>query len=148
MRGLIQRVTEARVEVGEEIVGRIERGVLALIGVSRDDSDVDARWLARKIADLRIFEDDSGRLNHSLAEVNGAVLAVSQFTLYADAGKGRRPSFSRAANGEEAQQLYGLCLDELRLRGLPVATGRFGAHMRVALVNDGPVTIWLDSRGE
>ena len=146
MRGLIQRVSEARVEVDNEIVGAIGRGVLAFVGVAREDTEADARWLAGKVAELRIFEDDAGKLNRSVAEVGGEVLAVSQFTLYGDARKGRRPSFSRAAPPEDAERLYQRCVDDLRARGVAVATGRFRAHMKVSLVNDGPVTIWLDSR--
>lgn len=147
MRGLIQRVTEARVEVDSEVVGSIGRGVLVLVGVARDDADEDASWMAAKIAELRIFEDDAGKMNGSVEDVRGEVLAVSQFTLFADTSHGRRPSFTQAAEPEDAERLYLRCVWELRARGLPVATGLFGARMRVCLVNDGPVTIWLDSRG-
>lgn len=146
MRGLIQRVSEARVEVDGETVGAIGRGLVLLIGVGREDREEDAVWLADKAAELRLFADASGKLNHSVAEISGEVLAISQFTLQADVRKGRRPSFSRAAEAEEAERLYLRCVWGLRARGLPVATGVFGAHMRVALVNDGPVTLWLDSR--
>ena len=145
MRGLIQRVVEARVEVASEIIAATGRGLLLFLGVAREDTELDASWLANKAAELRIFEDEAGRMNSSVAEVAGEVLVVSQFTLYGDARKGRRPSFSRAASPPEAERLYLRCVDALRARGLRVATGRFGADMQVALVNDGPVTIWLDS---
>jgi D-tyrosyl-tRNA(Tyr) deacylase len=148
MRGLIQRVAEARVEVGGEIVGAVGRGLLLFIGVGQGDSEADARWLAEKVADLRVFEDASGKLNSSVTQVSGAVLAVSQFTLYGDVRKGRRPSFSEAAAPDDAERLYDACVRALRARELAVETGRFGAHMRVSLVNDGPVTLWLDSRAE
>lgn len=146
MRGLIQRVAEARVEVDGEVVGAIGRGLLLFIGVAQEDGVADAVWLAGKSADMRIFEDDGGKLNCSVRDVKGGVLAVSQFTLYGDTSKGRRPSFGRAARPEEAERLYEHCVGELRRRHLPVETGRFGADMKVALVNDGPVTLWLDSR--
>jgi D-tyrosyl-tRNA(Tyr) deacylase len=146
MRGLIQRVSQARVEVEDEIVASIGPGLLVFIGVAREDTEADAAWLAAKVADLRIFEDEAGKLNRSVADVGGSVLAVSQFTLYGDARKGRRPSFSRAAAPEDAERLYLRCIDDLRGRGLGVRTGRFRAHMKVSLLNDGPVTIWLDSR--
>jgi len=146
MRGLIQRVTEARVEVDGEIIGAIGRGLLLFVGVAQEDGEADAAWLAAKSADLRIFEDEGGKLNASVGEVKGGVLAVSQFTLCGDTRKGRRPSFSGAARPEQAERLYNHCVDELRRRDLPVSTGRFGADMKVALVNDGPVTLWLDSR--
>jgi len=146
MRGLIQRVSHARVEVEDEIVASIGAGLLVFIGVAREDTEADAAWLAAKVADLRIFEDEAGKLNRSVADVGGSVLAVSQFTLYGDARKGRRPSFSRAAAPEDAERLYLRCIDDLRGRGLGVRTGRFRAHMKVSLLNDGPVTIWLDSR--
>lgn len=147
MRGLIQRVTEARVEVDGAVVGAIGRGVLVFIGVAREDTEADASWLAGKVAELRVFPDEAGKMNASVVDIRGEVLAVSQFTLCAEANKGRRPSFSTAADAEDAERLYLRCVWELRARGLPVATGLFGADMRVALVNDGPVTLWLDSRG-
>lgn len=146
MRVLIQRVSNARVDVDDEIIASIGPGLLVFIGVAGDDTEADAGWLAAKVADLRIFEDEAGKLNRSVVEVGGSVLAVSQFTLYGDARKGRRPSFSRAAAPEEAERLYLRCVEGLRSRGLAVGTGRFRAHMKVSLVNDGPVTIWLDSR--
>ena len=146
MRGLIQRVAEARVEVDGEVVGAVGRGLLVLIGVAREDTEEDAIWLAGKVADLRVFDDAGGKMNGSVTDIGGECLAVSQFTLHGDVRKGRRPSFSRAADPETAERLYLRCVWGLRARGLPVTTGVFGAHMRVALVNDGPVTLWLDSR--
>lgn len=148
MRGLIQRVSEARVEVDGTVTGAIERGVLLFVGVARDDDERDATWLAAKVGDLRIFPDQTGKMNASVTDIRGGVLVVSQFTLCGDASKGRRPSFTHAADPEDAERLYLRCVWELRARGLPVSTGTFGADMRVALVNDGPVTIWLDSRKE
>jgi len=146
MRGLIQRVSEARVEVGGTVTGAIGRGVLLFVGVARDDDERDSTWLAAKVGDLRIFPDHAGKMNASVTDIRGGVLVVSQFTLCGDASKGRRPSFTDAADPEDAERLYLRCVWELRARGLPVSTGTFGADMRVALVNDGPVTIWLDSR--
>jgi D-tyrosyl-tRNA(Tyr) deacylase len=128
------------------MVGQIGAGFVALVGVARDDVEDDARSIAGKIAGLRIFNDDAGAMNLSLAEAGGAVLAVSQFTLYGDARKGRRPSFVDAAPGDTARPLFDRVVDLLRREGLDVATGEFGATMRVALVNEGPVTILLDSR--
>lgn len=145
MRALLQRVTRASVDVDGEIVGRIERGLLVFAGVRGGDTTEDATWIADKLVSLRIFPDDAGKMNASVIETGGSVLLVSQFTLHADARKGRRPSFAAAAPPEEAVPL----LDELKRRieafDLRVATGRFGAHMKVDLVNDGPVTIMLDS---
>ncbi|HXN08207.1 MAG TPA: D-aminoacyl-tRNA deacylase [Candidatus Acidoferrales bacterium] len=146
MRAVVQRVTSASVEVEGKVTGAIERGVLALVGVARDDSESDAQAVASKIAGLRIFNDESGAMNRSLSEVGGSVLAVSQFTLYGDARKGRRPSFIDAAAGPEAQPLFDRVVDVMRREGLRVETGIFGANMRVSLVNEGPVTILLDSR--
>ena len=146
MRAVIQRVSEASVDVDGEVVGRIGRGFLALVGVGRDDTDDDAAAIAGKIAGLRIFNDQAGDMNLSLAEVDGAVLAVSQFTLHGDARKGRRPSFIDAAPGEAAKPLFERVVTLLRREGVEVATGVFGAQMRVSLINEGPVTILLDSR--
>ena len=146
MRAVVQRVSIASVEIGGKRTGAIERGVLALVGVARDDTESDAQTIASKIAGLRIFNDESGAMNRSLSEVGGAVLAVSQFTLYGDARKGRRPSFIDAAAGPEAQPLFDRVVDFMRREGLRVETGIFGASMRVSLVNEGPVTILLDSR--
>lgn len=146
MRAVVQRVSEARVEVDGEVVGEIGRGFLVLLGVSGDDAAADAEWLAEKIAHLRVFEDDDGKLNRSLVEVGGAALVVSQFTLLGDCRKGRRPSFSNAAPAELAQDLYLKLAEGLRGFGVSVQTGRFQAMMEVTLTNSGPVTLLLDSR--
>ncbi len=146
MRAVIQRVSSASVEVAGKLTGAIAVGFLAFVGVARDDTEDDASVIASKIAGLRIFNDDAGAMNHSLSEIGGAVLAVSQFTLYGDARKGRRPSFVDAAAGPEAEPLFNRVVELLRREGLRVETGIFGASMRVSLVNEGPVTILLDSR--
>ncbi|MFO7173421.1 MAG: D-aminoacyl-tRNA deacylase [Bacillota bacterium] len=145
MRALVQRVSRGRVTVGGAVVGEIGRGYVVLLGVARDDTPEDARYLAEKVAHLRIWEDEAGKMNRSLLEVGGAALVVSQFTLYADTRRGRRPSFEQAARPEVAEPLYERFCAELRSLGVPVATGRFQAHMEVELVNDGPVTILLES---
>jgi D-aminoacyl-tRNA deacylase len=145
MRALIQRVTSASVVVENETVGTIERGLLVLLGVGQDDGAAEAELLAEKIANLRIFSDPDGKFNLSLLDVGGAALVVSQFTLFADTRKGRRPSFIHAAAPDHAAPLVERFGDLLRERGVRVATGRFGAAMQVQLVNDGPVTIWLDT---
>jgi D-aminoacyl-tRNA deacylase len=146
VRAVIQRVSSASVEVEGKVSGSIDQGMLALVGVARDDTESDAQAIASKIAGLRIFNDDSGAMNLSVTDVGGAVLAVSQFTLYGDARKGRRPSFIDAASGPEAEPLFNRVVDLMRREGLRVETGIFGASMRVSLVNEGPVTILLDSR--
>ncbi len=150
MRAVIQKVTHARVDIIEadsrETGGRIEHGLMVLLGVSKDDNEDDARYIADKTANLRIFEDEAGKLNLSLKDTGGAVLLVSQFTLYADARNGRRPSFSDAARPEAANALYGRVAELLREHGLRVETGRFQTHMQVSLCNDGPVTLLLDSQ--
>jgi D-tyrosyl-tRNA(Tyr) deacylase len=146
VRAVIQRVSRARVVVGEETVGEIGAGFLALIGAARDDGPVDASYVAGKIRDLRVFEDEHGKMNRSLAEAGGSVLAVSQFTLYGDVRKGRRPSFDRAAPAEAGRVLFYAGVAELRAAGVRVETGTYRAHMQVELVNDGPVTILIDSR--
>jgi D-aminoacyl-tRNA deacylase len=145
MKALVQRVSEAEVTVGDRIVGTIGRGLLVLLGVEGGDRDGDVGVLARKIAHLRIFEDDAGKMNRSVLDVGGAVLVVSQFTLCADVRKGNRPSFIGAAPPELANPLYARFCDEVAAQGAPVARGEFAAHMAVRLVNDGPVTIWLDT---
>jgi D-aminoacyl-tRNA deacylase len=145
MRALVQRVSEAKVTVDDKVISVIGQGVLIFLGVAHVDSEAEATLLARKIASLRIFEDDGGKMNLALAEVGGAALVVSQFTLYADIRKGRRPSFSTAAPPELAEQLYANFCRWLAADGVPVYQGAFRAHMHVALVNDGPVTIWLDT---
>ncbi len=145
MRAVIQRVSQASVTVEGEITGQIERGFLVLLGVGTDDTEDDAAYLAGKAVGLRVFEDADGKMNLSLADVGGAMLVVSQFTLYGDARKGRRPSFIEAARPEKANQLYESFCAEVRGQGIRVETGRFQKHMDVALVNDGPVTLLLDS---
>ena len=148
MRALIQRVREARVSVGDRTVGAIGPGLLVLAAVALDDTDVDREWIARKIVALRIFDDDAGVMNRSVIDIGGAILAVSQFTLYASTRKGARPSWSGAAPPEVARPAFDAFAGALsREFGKGVATGEFGAAMQVALTNDGPVTIWLDSRG-
>jgi D-tyrosyl-tRNA(Tyr) deacylase len=144
MRAVVQRVSSASVEVDGEVVAAIGRGLCVLVGVTHDDTPATARKLAAKLAGLRIFEDDAEAMNRSLADVDGSVLVVSQFTLYGDASKGRRPSFVAAAPGAVAEPLVDAVVAELADLGVDVATGRFGADMAVALVNDGPVTILLD----
>jgi D-tyrosyl-tRNA(Tyr) deacylase len=146
MRAVIQRVTAASVVVDGAVISRIERGLLALIGVSVADDAADAVWIADRLVGLRIFENAAGKFDASVVDVAGAVLLVSQFTLYADTRKGRRPSFTGAAAGPQAEPLYQRVVDEVAARGVPVGTGRFGARMQVQLINDGPVTILLDSR--
>jgi D-tyrosyl-tRNA(Tyr) deacylase len=147
MRALVQRVSEASVSVEGRRVGAIGRGVVVLCGVHADDDDADIDWLARKVVALRIFDDDDGVMNRSLCDTGGDILAVSQFTLYASTRKGARPSYAAAAGPERAQPRFDSFVSALRRElGREVPTGVFGAHMRVALVNDGPVTLWLDSR--
>jgi D-tyrosyl-tRNA(Tyr) deacylase len=146
MRAVLQRVTRAAVRVGGETAGEIGAGALVLLGVARDDADADAVYLAEKIASLRVFDDEAGRMNLSLAETGGGLLVVSQFTLYGDARRGRRPSWIEAARPEEAALLYGRFVEEARKLVGRVETGSFRATMEVELVNDGPVTILLDSR--
>jgi D-tyrosyl-tRNA(Tyr) deacylase len=146
MRAVVQRVSEARVQVEGRTVGEIGHGLCVLVGVGRGDTDRDAAFLADKIAHLRIFPDAAGRMNLSVLEVQGAVLAVSQFTLYGDTSRGRRPSFVEAAEPEEANRFYRAFVAAVAATGLPVAEGVFRALMQVSLVNDGPVTLVLNSR--
>jgi D-tyrosyl-tRNA(Tyr) deacylase len=145
MRAVVQRVQSARVLVGEEVVGAIGQGLLVLLGVAPTDTVAQVHWLADKIVGLRIFADDDGKMNRGVAEIGGGVLLVSQFTLYGDCRKGRRPSFVGAAAPEIAEPLYEAFLNGVRARGIPVAAGRFGAMMQVELVNDGPVTLIIDA---
>lgn len=145
MRAVVQRVAEAEVTVTGETVGRIGAGLVVYLGVGRGDSAADCRYLAEKIAGLRIFEDDCGKMNLSVRDTGGSILCLSQFTLYGDCRKGRRPSFTAAALPEEAEEHFAEFCSRLRAEGLTVATGRFGAAMRIAQINDGPVTILLDS---
>ena len=144
MRLLIQRVSKASVSVADTIVGKIDKGLLVLVGVGQKDSKSEAEWLARKTAQIRIFADANGKTNLSLSEVSGAALVVSQFTLYADTRKGRRPSFINAATSDIAEPLIEYFAKQLEGYGIPVKLGKFGADMQVALVNDGPVTIWME----
>jgi D-tyrosyl-tRNA(Tyr) deacylase len=146
MRAVLQRVRRASVVIEGESVGAIERGLLVLLGVAPTDTLADVRWLAEKTAGLRIFSDEADKMNLSVADVAGGVLVVSQFTLYGDCRKGRRPSFLDAAAPEIAVPLYEAFVNALRSLGLPVATGRFGALMQVELINDGPVTLILDTK--
>jgi D-tyrosyl-tRNA(Tyr) deacylase len=145
VRALLQRTTGARVRVDGEVVGEIGSGLVIFLGVGPDDSEAIAADLARKAAELRIFRDEAGRTNVSLLDVGGSVLVVSQFTLYADTRRGRRPGFTNAASPAQAERLYEQFAAALRALGVVVATGRFGAEMAVELVNDGPFTIWLDT---
>jgi D-tyrosyl-tRNA(Tyr) deacylase len=146
MRAILQRVSEARVKIDGETVGEIGRGLLVLLGVSKSDTAEQARWLADKIVSLRIFNDAEGKMNRDVAEVEGGILVVSQFTLYGDCSKGRRPSFIDAAPPETAIPLYEEFINAIKAHGIPTATGRFGAMMQVELINDGPVTLILDSK--
>lgn len=145
MKAVIQRVSEARVTVDGSVSGAIERGILVLLGVAKGDTEQDADWLAKKIIELRIFEDSDGKMNLSLVEIGGSLLAVSQFTLAGNCSKGRRPSFDTAAPADEGKRLYDYFVERARQSGIPVATGVFQAMMQVHLVNDGPVTFILQS---
>jgi D-aminoacyl-tRNA deacylase len=145
MRALIQRVIRSDVRIGDEIVGAIDHGMTAFLGVGDSDTPEDATLIARKIATLRIFADDAGKINRSITDVGGAILLISQFTLYADCRKGRRPSFVHAALPEVAEPLVRQVVALLRAEGIAVQTGQFGAEMVVTIVNDGPLTIWLDT---
>jgi D-tyrosyl-tRNA(Tyr) deacylase len=146
MRAVLQRVRQARVVVDGETIGQIEKGLLVLLGVERSDTVEQAKWLADKIVGLRVFNDADGKMNLDVAEVSGAILIVSQFTLHGDCRKGRRPSFIGAAPPEIAIPLYESFVNAIKAQGIPAATGRFGAMMQVELVNDGPVTLIVDSK--
>ncbi|GAB7386505.1 D-aminoacyl-tRNA deacylase [Bacillaceae bacterium] len=145
MRVVVQRVKDAKVVVGGKVTGAIERGLLLLVGFTHSDSEEDLRYAAEKIVHLRIFEDDSGKMNHSLLDVKGGILSVSQFTLYGDTTKGRRPNFIAAAKPESAEPLYERFNEILREKNVPVETGVFGAMMQVSFTNDGPVTLIIDT---
>jgi len=146
MRAVVQRVSQGSVTVQAETVGRIDAGLMVLLGVAGDDDPRDADWMASKIVNLRIFEDDAGKLNRSLLDCRGEMLVVSQFTLYGDCRKGRRPSFVKAAAPEKGEALYLRFVAQVRNQGITVATGRFRSQMDVALVNNGPVTLIIESR--
>jgi D-tyrosyl-tRNA(Tyr) deacylase len=146
VKALLQRVTEASVSVGGEVVGSIGRGVVVLVGVAQGDSEKDARYLAQRTVNLRIFSDEAGKFNLSALDIGGELLVVSQFTLLADTRKGRRPSFTDAAPPPQAEELFTLFVDEARASGLRVETGRFQQYMQLEIHNDGPVTILLDSK--
>lgn len=146
MRSVVQRVSKAAVQVNGQVIGETRMGILALIGIGLDDGSEDIRWMADKLIGLRIFEDQEGKMNLSLPEVGGEMLLVSQFTLFGDCRKGKRPSFSHAAPPERAKEIFEELVANLRHQGIRVETGEFRAHMEVTLVNDGPVTILLDSK--
>ena len=145
MRVVVQSVSQARVAVKQDTIGEIDRGLCILVGVGKQDSEEDADFLADKLKNLRIFEDEQGKMNRSVTDIGGEVLVVSQFTLYGDCRKGNRPSFTDAAPTEQAERLYQRFAERLRDAGLKVASGRFQAHMEVSLINDGPVTLVLQS---
>ncbi|ETX15367.1 D-tyrosyl-tRNA(Tyr) deacylase [Roseivivax halodurans JCM 10272] len=148
MRALIQRVSEASVTVEGAVLGEVGSGLLVLICAMQGDTEAEADRLAARIAKLRIFKDEAGKMNHSVRDAHGAALVVSQFTLAADTSRGNRPGFSMAASPDEGRSLYEYFAGRLQAEGIQVATGRFGADMKVALVNDGPVTIWLDTAAQ
>lgn len=148
MRSIVQRVHSASVEIAGEVVGRIEKGLLVYVGVAADDTPADAEQLASKIAHLRIFEDDAGKMNLDVASVGGSILVVSNFTLLADTRQGRRPTFTAAAKPDAADALYQAVCEKLRILGLPVQTGRFREYMAVNSINDGPINILLDTKNQ
>lgn len=145
MRLVVQRVSSATVQVDDEVTGEIDQGLLCLVGMTHSDGMAEVAWAADKLCNLRIFKDSGGKMNRSLLDIRGAVLLISQFTLYGDARKGRRPSFVHASQGPQAEELYEATIAVVRAKGVECATGRFGADMKVSLVNDGPVTLMLDS---
>ncbi len=145
MRALLQRVAHAKVEVEGEVIGEVGRGLLVLLGVSEEDTEDEVQFLAQKVSTLRVFNDDAGKMNLNLSDVGGAALVVSQFTLYGDARRGNRPSYIKAARPEQADALYQRFAQVLSEKGIETATGEFGANMKVSLLNDGPVTLWLDT---
>ncbi|MGE5416431.1 MAG: D-aminoacyl-tRNA deacylase [Acidobacteriota bacterium] len=146
MRAVVQRAQRGKVTVDDRTIGEVGQGLVVLIGVKDGDGAVDADYIADKIVNLRIFEDEEGKMNHSVSDLGGQVLAISQFTLYGDVRKGRRPSFTGAAPPEEGLAWFNRVVEEIRKRGITVATGEFGEHMVVEIINDGPVTIILDSQ--
>lgn len=148
MRIILQRVNESRVEVAGQIIGRIEKGLNLLVGITPSDTEQEVAWMARKCLELRIFPDQSGKLSQSVQDIEGGLLVISQFTLYGDCRKGRRPSFDKAAPGAMAEQIYEQFVTKLRASGLQVETGQFGAMMNVYIENDGPVTLILEREAE
>ena len=148
MRVVVQKVTEAAVLVGGEIIGEIGKGFMLLVGIGKEDAQEDVCYIARKVANLRVFEDEEGKMNRSLKDVGGDILSISQLTLFADTKKGNRPSFNNAATPETGDELYQEFNERLRAEGFSVASGKFGAHIAVSLVNDGPVTIIIDSKNK
>ena len=149
MRAVIQRVSEASVSISGKVHGKINQGLLILVGIEQEDAQSDVDWLANKVSGLRIFSDDDDKMNHSVADINGEVLIISQFTLHASTKKGTRPSFIRVAHPEHAIQIYTAFVSAMNtLIDKPVATGQFGADMQVQLINDGPVTIWIDTKNK
>ena len=146
MRVVIQRVSEASVKVDNQIVGEIGKGLMLLIGVDESDENADADWLVKKILDVRVFSDDEGKMNHSVKDINGEILCISQFTLISDYKKGNRPSYIKAARPEKAIPLFEYFKDEMKKSGLKTESGIFGADMKVSLINDGPVTLVFDSK--
>lgn len=146
MRAVVQRVSRARVKVEEKIIGKIDRGILLLLGVEESDEEKELEYMCDKIPNLRIFEDEEGKMNKSLLDVGGSLLVISQFTLLGDARKGRRPSFTQAARPEKAIPMYERFIDSMKEKNITTEAGEFGAHMEVELINDGPVTILLDSK--
>lgn len=146
MRAVVQRVSSSKVTVDERVTGEVKKGLLVLLGVTHDDTSKDVDYMVDKVTNLRIFEDEDDKMNLSLKDIKGEIMAVSQFTLYGDARKGRRPSFSNAARPDIANPLYEEFVEKLRAQGITVGTGEFGAHMMVELTNDGPVTILLESK--
>ncbi|RXT14759.1 D-aminoacyl-tRNA deacylase [Ammoniphilus sp. CFH 90114] len=145
MRVVVQRSKQAQVTVEDRVTGSIDKGLVLLVGITHEDTEDDVRFVAEKVANLRIFEDEQGKMNHSLLDVNGKLLSISQFTLYGDCRKGRRPNFMAAARPDYAEKLYDLFNDKLRQMGIQVETGIFGAMMQVSLTNDGPVTLIVES---
>lgn len=148
MRVLVQRVSEASVKIEERIHGSIDRGLLLLVGIEHDDTEEDVNWISQKILNLRIFNDEDGKMNLSSVDVRGDFLVISQFTLHASTKKGNRPSYIKAARPEVAIPLYEYFIEQLKKSGHKIETGVFGADMKVSLINDGPVTIWIDSRNK
>ena len=146
MRVVIQRVSEANVKVDNEVVGKIEKGLMLLIGVDENDENTDADWLVKKILDVRVFSDEDGKMNHSVKDINGEILCISQFTLISDYKKGNRPSYIKAARPDKAIPLFEYFKEEMKKSGLKTESGIFGADMKVSLINDGPVTLVFDSK--